>query len=285
VNDRVIDNALEQIDHTQQRRVVRVPRRFARMNMPTRVATAAVISVLVVGATLFVARPDQPAVGGPSATPAALIWSEASLEQDWPVPIRREPVGDPVVVPLLDAERDHYTDPQGDIGPTALSWLDVETVRVSGGLPSGTSHGVIWHVWVDLAADIPLPVADPTTRWIAYGLVLDTNRDGVPDVRLGMDNMAVALEAGHRAWRTDLHTGQTMAATGAPYGLVGDRYVDTFFPGGSSGDVAEVSMGLRPDEPTFRFYAWASTIDDGRVVATDYAPDVGWLEPEPDANP
>jgi hypothetical protein len=28
-----------------------------------------------------------------------------------------------------------------------------------------------------------------------------------------------------------------------------------------------------------RFYAWASVIEDGRVVATDYAPDVGWLEP------
>jgi hypothetical protein len=26
-------------------------------------------------------------------------------------------------------------------------------------------------------------------------------------------------------------------------------------------------------------------IQDGRVVATDYAPDVGWLLPSPDANP
>ena len=30
------------------------------------------------------------------------------------------------------------------------------------------------------------------------------------------------------------------------------------------------------------FYVWASVIEDGRVVATDYAPDVGWLvEPKP----
>ncbi len=34
------------------------------------------------------------------------------------------------------------------------------------------------------------------------------------------------------------------------------------------------SVGLRADMP---FYAWASVIVDGRVVATDYAPDVGWL--------
>src|SRR5687767_9262618 len=26
-----------------------------------------------------------------------------------------------------------------------------------------------------------------------------------------------------------------------------------------------------------RFYVWASVIEDGRVVATDYAPDIGWL--------
>ena len=33
------------------------------------------------------------------------------------------------------------------------------------------------------------------------------------------------------------------------------------------------------------FYAWASVIVDGRVVATDYAPDTGWLLPTPGANP
>ena len=32
-------------------------------------------------------------------------------------------------------------------------------------------------------------------------------------------------------------------------------------------------------------YAWASVIVDGRVVATDYAPDTGWLLPSPGANP
>ena len=32
-------------------------------------------------------------------------------------------------------------------------------------------------------------------------------------------------------------------------------------------------------------YAWASVIVDGRVVATDYAPDAGWLLPSPGAKP
>ena len=30
-----------------------------------------------------------------------------------------------------------------------------------------------------------------------------------------------------------------------------------------------------------RFYAWASLIEAGRVVATDFAPDAGWLEEGP----
>lgn len=55
-------------------------------------------------------------------------------------------------------------------------------------------------------------------------------------------------------------------------------------PGRSSfgGDVA--GGGTVNDRPE-RFYAWASVIQNGRVVATDYAPDVGWLHPSPDAKP
>ena len=54
---------------------------------------------------------------------------------------------------------------------------------------------------------------------------------------------------------------------------------------GGGGDVAGRSSS--PDEMLARslerlparYYAWASVIVDGRVVATDYAPDVGWLHP------
>ena len=45
---------------------------------------------------------------------------------------------------------------------------------------------------------------------------------------------------------------------------------------------AATSVGLVGGLPE-RFYAWASVIQDGRVVATDCAPDVGWLLPSPDA--
>jgi hypothetical protein len=35
------------------------------------------------------------------------------------------------------------------------------------------------------------------------------------------------------------------------------------------------------DGATYRLYAWASMIAEGRVVATDYAPDAGWFDPWP----
>jgi Galactose oxidase, central domain len=69
--DRVIHAALDQIDHTRQRRALRMPRRFSTMNMPTRFAAAAVIGVLAVGTAIYLTRSSQPAVGGPGPTPGA----------------------------------------------------------------------------------------------------------------------------------------------------------------------------------------------------------------------
>ncbi len=89
----------------------------------------------------------------------------------------------------------------------------------------------------------------------------------------------------HRAWRTNLHTGRTESAAGSPYGMVGKAFFDTFYPGRWSfgGDATGGgTVGTKLDVP---LYVWASEIKDGRVVATDYAPDVGWLLPSPDAKP
>ena len=128
----------------------------------------------------------------------------------------------------------------------------------------------------------------PTEQWIAYGAVFDVDSDGVPDWRYGVDNMPVDAtgERPHRVWVTDLHSGRTEAAAGPPYGpVVGD----SFYPAG--GDFG-VRIGIfgpgRPGQlpksddqlaTDVRFYAWASVIEDGRVAATDYAPDAGWLDP------
>ena len=67
--DRVIDDALDEIDHTQQRHALRPPRRFSNMTIPTRLAAAAVIGVVAVGGILYATRPDPSTVAAPSPTP------------------------------------------------------------------------------------------------------------------------------------------------------------------------------------------------------------------------
>jgi hypothetical protein len=34
-----------------------------------------------------------------------------------------------------------------------------------------------------------------------------------------------------------------------------------------------------------RGYAWAALIEDSVMLAIDYAPDAGWLDPRPEAHP
>jgi hypothetical protein len=66
--DRVIDAALDQIEHTPQRRATRVPWRLRTTPMLTRLAAAAVIGVFAVGAALYLARSPS-GTGAPSPTP------------------------------------------------------------------------------------------------------------------------------------------------------------------------------------------------------------------------
>jgi hypothetical protein len=239
-----------------------------------------------------VATPSPGASSSPSPTTAALTWTQASLDEDWPAPVRPEPAGAAIVRPILLkdvvdnpalplADQGHslrsgrYTDPTGDTGSAVFPWVDIREVGFCGTaclVPTFVSN---------------VPVVDPTEQWIAYGVVFDTDRDGVADWRYGVDNMPVDPSGvwEHRAWRTDLHTGQTESAAGPPYGSVGKTFFDTFYPtrwnfGGDAAGGGPMSMTF--DVP---FYVWASVILDGRVVATDYAPDVGWLLPSPDAKP
>ena len=111
----------------------------------------------------------------------------------------------------------------------------------------------------------------------------------MPDWRYGIDNMPVTTsgELPHRAWITDLHTGRTESAAGPPYGFVGKAWFDTQYEPGygvrwsifGPGRPGRLPLSIDARATDVRFYAWASVIQDGRVVATDYSPDVGWLDP------
>jgi hypothetical protein len=278
--DRVLGAILETIEATPQRRVlVRGPWRILFQDPRVKVAVVALAAIAsgIVGLAIVGNSAPQPA-------PEPLTWTPERYAQDWPAPPRSESAaaGDPDVTPVRGDETHwepsvrawkglEFNDAAGDVAPESAPWIDIRRVLVSPGSFS-----------LELGGGVPLMTVDPADRWTAYGLVFDTNADGMPDERVGVDNMP---DGQHRAWWADLATGQTKWKAGAPYGSVYDNGVsggvlglDTWYPSAS-----EESEGvtLRYSAIPVRYYAWASMIEDGRVVATDYAPDVGWLV-EPD---
>ncbi len=240
------------------------------------------------------APPSAAGSTSPSPTAAPLIWTKASLKKDWPAPTRSEPAGPPTIVPVYsktvytdcpgancetEHEGDPYVDPTGDTGSGVLPWVDITRVDLG---DSGLCISLASAPGCEASAG--RPGVGPTEQWMAYGIVFDTDRDGVADRRYGVDNMPLDGPVPshgdwpHRAWITDLHSGRTESAAGPPYGEVGKTFFDTWWSplrwsiGGEAAGGG--TMGKTFDVP---FYLWASEIKDGRVVATDYAPDVGWI--------
>ena len=274
--------------------------------------TAVAVLALAVGIGVVQLRPSTEQVGmapAPSPSPSPLVWTPASIEQDWPAPVREEPLGDPVLISIADG----YLDPQGDIESPDMPWIDILRVRTG---DTGAQ--------VDFGGALPSEFVVPGDPWIAYGLVFDIDLDGVADVRLGMDRVpaeptpregapADTNDTDVRAWRTDFRTGVTA------YGHAGSSIADGGIPEPADPEwfvqVLGASVTPPPETVTYNpmakfypyndgtpygfgeipgpFYAWASVIQDGRVVATDYAPDSGWLDntvkpgptPEPGESP
>jgi len=241
---------------------------------------------------------EQPATNGCPVPPGDLgqpvgpvAWAPESMSRDWPASIRSEPAGGGIVEPMPPTYVDRLNDNQSDAYPCIdIRWVKADTSEVHlklGSKPPPWSCSEAREcVWVD-----------PTEQWIAYGVVTDEDGDGVPDWRYGIDNVpADAVEKGlpRRGWRTNLHTGQTETGPGIgdPLFLNGGG-----FQGGISNDGAdwepdaefrfggtlETTQGMQPwgFELDMPFYTWASVIVNGRVVATDYAPDSGWLVAKP----
>ena len=273
----------------------------------TALGAAAAVAVVVSGAALLLARPSQPTIGGPSPTPTLrpsqsqhavvgpsatptatpsptpppLLWTQASLDVDWPAPVRPEPIGGGAIV--QKGVPATYTDPAGDVD-ASMPWIDIRKLTMSG-----------TTLIIGLGVNV-MPVVDPTEQWIAYGVVWDTDRDGVPDLRFGGDNPE-GKDGLRRVWITELHSGRTVVNPGGGYfeETFYDKFFEVFLPieywhgarlkfGGDTTGPGPNGGGIVGGQHT-PFYAWASVIQDGRVVATDYAPDAGWIDPEPWAKP
>ena len=274
--DRVLHAALASIETTRQRRGLLAPWRFAKMGSYAKVAIAVVlIALATVGLLVLGSAAPQP-------VPEQLSWTPVRYAEDWPAPPRSEPPSGAPDVLLVRGDNSHWD-------PAERAWEGLEYVDLVGDAGSGVSPAIdirevrgggvgIASYSIQLAGGVPLPRTDPTVRWMAYGIVVDTDGDGMPDERVGVDNMP---DGQHRAWWADLATGQTKWKAGGSYGSVYDNGVsggslglDTWYPSASEESDQVV---LRYSGTPGRYYAWASMIEDGLVVATDYAPDVGWL--------
>lgn len=235
----------------------------------------------------------------PTAPPVApaLVWAPERLGQDWPAPVRVEPAGRQArVVPMVlgddskwDPDRTlwepfEFGDMLTDGVPHEFPWLDIREVQFWPTPHMIEARGPAFRVI--LAGDAPSPQPAPGDAWMAYGFVFDTDGDGRADERIGMDNMA---GDNHRAWWSDLETGAVSWKAGPPYGQVGGDgegqggaeviALDTTFPGELERTRDHAFVVYEPAHPEFRFYAWVSLIQRGHVAFTDYAPDLGWLEP------
>lgn len=258
------------------------------------IAAAAVIAVAVFGCSLppsvnpsLVPTPTPTAALLPcvesSATPTAntspeLTWSPERATQDWPGALRLEPSGcTPLVTPTTCASSPGpckpgartgllYTDPASDVSPMALAFVDI--VRGEFSVPGCYSSQPC--VAFEMTAPLPRQIPSPADDWIAYGIVVDSTGDGRPDMRYGVDNAFGGDE--FRIWRVDLATGRTDVSACCQSGAM-----DASFPGTGAGP-ARGFVGPQSTGKLFLFYVWASVIRDGEIVATDYAPDFGWLQ-------
>jgi hypothetical protein len=152
--DRAIEAALLRIESTSQERDLRVPWRSPRMTTPARVATAAVIGVLAVGAAIFVLRPAGSSVGGPGPTPVPTI-SPAATVSPTPTPTPTPtPSGPAAIYEGLLAAGTYMTTPFAQSGSDACGFppqagcidsTDDDAIRITLTVPdgwSGSSDGV-----------------------------------------------------------------------------------------------------------------------------------------------
>jgi hypothetical protein len=225
------------------------------------------------------ATPAPTAPPTPTSTPApALItWNSQSGREDWPAPLRVEqPDSGVEAVERLSSQWVQYTDAEADTTPGDVSAVDLSTIHIGlgcvGGLPK------LRCLELALSGQLADPLPLPEDAWYGYGIVLDVDSDGVPDYRYGVDNSDPGLgpvdgggnRVRGRVWRADLRTGDVEVVA------VAQATDDTLLGEFPTSDFPIAIFHLK--NLGGRFYAWSSLIADGRVVATDYAPNVGWLE-------
>ena len=270
--------AAEQIG--QRRRRLVLP--FAFESRSRRLAFVA--TLVVVTAALIIPLLGILGVGRPKPTP--IVWTPAALQLPFPAPLRGEPFsGAGIDVEATDVPPDDlrgmparsaWLDPQNDASGQGDPRVDLTLTEFYTGpcLVVGTLCA-----FYRPAQLLERPAPDPRTEWLAYGIVVDKDGDGRADARVGIDNRP---DGSFRAWWTDLTTGQTQVfGATANEGSSDGRYGESEFPFAvGTSRPQRAYFYLRPGwawAVEGRFYLWSALIRDGRLVATDFSPDSGWL--------
>lgn len=272
---RFLDAALAQVETTPQRGAGWWSLRDAIMQMQP---AAALIGIAAVGVVALVVGL---AIGGlsPHVTdqPSAAASPSASASE-WASALREEPAGGAPDVPFTtDSEHNlaYIADGTAELGDQLPAWVDVSQLNWQ--LSSTTTDGVTMALGFEIGASPPEFEPGAAT---AYGVVLDTNRDGEADYVVGMDNVGGGA---HREWILEVSSGRRSVNHTGRYGSGAyGTWTDTYFPGESRRRILAGRVESA-GEDSLRFYFWASTDVDGEAV-TDYAPDIGWITFRPTAD-
>ena len=221
------------------------------------VVTVVAAAVLLLG---FRASPGPEPAVRPTITPA--IHSE---------PAGWSPVRQGEVLPIHAAIKTRNGISWHDAEDASEDWIDVTKVGYRNDDPDQQFWGIRLRA-------VPPPTRNlPSGLVISYGLVLETNGDGVADYLVGIDTEGA--KDPYHVWLTDLATGET--ANNFGLGSYGGP-IDFSYPHASQGPFMYFTflpLSAPPDldKDTVRFYAWASETRGSRVVAWDLAPNDGWV--------
>jgi hypothetical protein len=228
-------------------------------------ATVVLVTVSLLGTGAVTDRPQpvapRPTQPAPSPTAGA----------DWTGPLRHGATMPSVAMELDDRGRLVWTDGND----ASAGGIDILAV----GSEHSFGDGDRWTL--DLREAPPrASTLDPSSQVIEYGVVLDADADGVADCQIGINNDA-PNPGDFRVWVTNLRTGRTQTKVGPNYGYP----VEFVHPDEQRADSMSFLFLGHVAEPCsalgtgVRFYAWSSFTEGGRVIAWDYAPDVGWIAP------
>jgi hypothetical protein len=270
--DRVIEAALDRIDHTQQRRALGVPRRLSTVNMPTRIAAAAVIGVLAVGASFYLFGSAQPDVGRPSPTPSSSSSPDVAVVVS-PSPSQTPSVVTPSTATPSASSQPCFTETTQVLTGDAIGGDVGEPMPGLGGGRGVYIVGVVGRVklWAVGPGDVAArPIADIRPRPVILD-ILDLSPDGsTAVVRMGnvshtsgepecADIVAVRTDGSGATWLTTPRAGRRVI--GAAFSPNGGHVAYAAADRSPTISVLDLASGQTVDQPCNNEYPGMVPID------------------------